>query len=104
MSTAQSALIDVFPNGSDGVAATDHRVELAELQSRQEVLKCTLVAQEKIETIRGDYALLRRLVHRIRELKADEMPSQSQKNFVDDLFRQEESLDSLATSLVCFLE
>ena len=58
MSTAQSAPIDVFPNGSDGVAATDHRVEVAELQSRQEVLKCTLAAQQKIETIRGEYAVL----------------------------------------------
>jgi hypothetical protein len=104
MSTAKSAPIDLFPNGSDGVAVTDHKVEVAELQSQQEVFKCTLAAQEKIETIRGEYAVLRRLVHRIRELKADEMPSQSQKNFVDDLFRQGESLDSLATSLACFLE
>ncbi len=104
MSTAQSAPPEFLMSGADDASAENHRVEVAELQSQQEVLKCTLAAQEKIETIRDEYAVLRRLVHRIRELKADEMPSQSQKNFVDDLFRQGESLDSLATSLVCFLE
>ncbi len=104
MSTTRSAPVDGFPIASAGIAATDHRVEVAELQSRQEVLKCTLAAQEKIETIRGEYAAFCRLVQRMRELKADEIPSQSQKNFVDDLFRQGESLDRLATSLICFLE
>ncbi len=72
MSTVQSASIDIFPNGTDGVAAMNQSAEVAELQSRQEMLTCTLAAQEKIETIRSEYAILRRLVHRIRELKADE--------------------------------
>jgi hypothetical protein len=47
MSTAQSASIDIFPNDSDGVAAVNHSAEVAELQSRQEVLKYALAVQEK---------------------------------------------------------
>jgi hypothetical protein len=99
MSNAQSAPIELLLNGTE-----DHKAELAKLQMEQEMLKYTLAVQDKFETIRGEYVALRRLVYQIRDLKANEPSSQSQKNFVDDLIRHEESLDGLATSLTRFLD
>ena len=98
MLTTQTAPLEIVLNGVE-----DHKFELAKLELEQELLKFTLAAQEKFDTIRGEYAALRSLVYQIRELRADESPSQTQRYFVDDLIRQEESLDVLATSLTRFL-
>lgn len=99
MSTAQTAPLEIFLNGAE-----EHKVELAKLQWEQELLKYTLAAQDKFETIRGAYAALRSLIYQIRELKADQPSSQSERYFVDDLIRQEQGLDVLATSLTRFLD
>ncbi len=80
------------------------KVELDEVQKEQDALQCTLAAQNKIETIRGEYVALRTLVVRIHELKGGEAPSQAQKSFWDSLVQQERDIDLLAASLERFLE
>ena len=50
MSTAQTAPLEIFLNGAE-----EQKVELAKLQWEQELLKYTLAAQDKFETIRGAY-------------------------------------------------
>ncbi len=85
-------------------ACGDHNAELATVQVQQEVLRCAIAAQDRLKTIRGEYANLRWLIYRIRELRPDQTQSRSQTNFVDDLIRQQESVDDLATSLTCLLD
>ena len=85
-------------------ACGNHTAELANVQVQQEVLRCTITAQERLKTIRGEYSDLRSLVYRIRELRLDQTPSRSQKSLVDDLLRQQQSVDGLAASLTCLLE
>jgi hypothetical protein len=85
-------------------ACGDHKAELVNIQLQQEILQCAIAAQERLQTIRGDYAEVRSLVHRIRELKADQEPSRAQRNLVDDLVRQQDGVDEIATSLACLLD
>jgi hypothetical protein len=101
MSTAEAPAKDPLTVAD---ACGNHKVELAEAQMQQQVLKCTIAAQQKLETIRGEYADLRSLVYRIRELRVDRAPSRSQRSLLDDLIRQQESVDDLATSLTCLLD
>jgi hypothetical protein len=85
-------------------ACGDHTAELANIRVQQEVLKCVSAAQNRLMTIRGEFADLYSLVYRIGELRPDHTPSRSQKNLVDDLLRQQLSVDDLATSLTCLLD
>jgi hypothetical protein len=85
-------------------ACGEHTVELASVRLQQEVLSCAIAAQERLTTIRGDYADVRWLVRRIRELKADQEPSRAERNLVDDLVRQQQGVDEIATSLACLLD
>jgi predicted nuclease with TOPRIM domain len=101
MSKTESPANDPLLNAD---ACGDHKVELVDIQMQQEVLRCALAAQEKLQSIRSEYADVRSLVYRIRELKANERPSRIQRNLVDDLVRQQLSVDDIATSLTCFLE
>ena len=101
MPTAKAPANDPFTVAD---ACGKHTAELATVQVQQEVLKCAITAQQRLEIIRGEYADLRSLVFRIRELRFDQTPSRSQTNLVDDLIRQQESVDHLATSLTCLLE
>ena len=101
MTKAEAATNDPLLNAD---ACGDHKVELVNIQLQQELLECAMAAQERLQTIRGDYADLRSLVHRIRELKADQEPSRAQRNLVDGLVRQQESVDEIATSLACLLD
>ena len=101
MPTAKAPANDPFTVAD---ACGDHNAELAIVQVQQEVLRCAITAQERLKTIRGEYADLRSLVYRIRELRPDLTPSRSQKSLADDLIRQQESVDDLATSLTCLLE
>jgi hypothetical protein len=101
MPSAKATANDPF-TGAD--ACGDHTAELATVQVQQEVLRCAIAAQDRFMTIRGEYADLRSLIYRIRELRPDHTPSRSQKNLVDDLIRQQESVDYLAASITCLLE
>ena len=85
-------------------ACGDHNAELANVQVQQEVLRCAITAQERLKTIRGEYSDLRSLVYRIRELRLYQTQSRSQKSLIDDLIRQQECIDDLATSLTCLLD
>ena len=100
MSKAETATNDPLVKAN---ACGDHTVELANVRLEQEVLSCAIAAQERLTTIRDEYANLRSLVHRIRELKADQEPSRAERNLVDNLVRQQESVDEIATSLACLL-
>jgi hypothetical protein len=63
-----------------------------------------LAAQERFETIRGDFAALLSLVNKIQELKADTKSSQACRKFLKHLIEQEMSLGYLAASLDSVLE
>jgi hypothetical protein len=101
MPTAKAPANDPFTVAD---ACGDHNAELATVQVQQEVLKCAIAAQQRLEIIRGEYADLRSLIFRIGELRPNQTPSRSQTNLVDDLIRQQEGVDCLATSLTCLLE
>jgi hypothetical protein len=104
MSTAIADPLEVIFAGAGDDSTNRHNAELAKLQLQHEVLKCTLAAQERFETIRGDFAALLSLVNKIQEIKADKRPSQARKKFLNDLVEQERSLNYLAASLVRVLE
>jgi hypothetical protein len=99
MSTVQSIPPELFLNGVE-----DHRAEFEKLQLEQMVLRCVLAAQNKLDTIRAEYGVLRSLVSQIRELKTDEPHLRPQRNFLEALVDQEARLDVLATSLIRFLD
>jgi hypothetical protein len=101
MPTAKAPANDPFTLAD---ACGNHTAELANVQVQQEVLRCAITAQERLTTIRGEYADLRSLVYRIRELRPDQTQSRSQKSLVEDLIRQQERIDDLATSLTCLLD
>ena len=104
MSTAKSDPLEEFFNAKDEDGTKRHNAELAKVQSQQEALNCTLAAQEQLETIRRGYGTLRSLVQQIQQLQLDKPPTRSQTRFVDELIRQEQTLDFLTTSLTAFLE
>jgi hypothetical protein len=104
MSTATADPLEVIFAGADDASQKRHTAEIANLEVQKEVLKCTLAAQERFETIRGDYAALLSLVNKIQELNADKAPSQARRKFLNHLIEQEISLDYLAASLVSVLE
>jgi len=85
-------------------ACGNHTAELATVQVQQELLRCASAAQDRLKAIRGEYADLRGLIYRIRQLRPDLTPSRSQKSLIDDLVRQQDSVDDLATSLTCLLD
>jgi hypothetical protein len=101
MPTAKAPTDDPFTLAD---ACGNHTAELANVQVQHEVLSCAFAAQQRLESIRGEYADLRSIVYRMRELRPDLTPSHSQKSLVDDLIRQQESIDALATSLTCLLD
>jgi hypothetical protein len=101
MSTAKAPTNDPFTVAD---ACGDHTAELANVQVQQEALRCAFAAQDRLKTIRGEYADLRSLVYRIRELRPDQTPSHLQKKLIEDLIRQQQSVDDLATSLTCLLD
>jgi hypothetical protein len=101
MRTAKAPANDSFTLAD---ACGNHTAEIANVQVQQEVLRCAVRAQERLQTIRGEYSDLRSLVYRIRELRPDPTPSRSQRSLVDDLIRQQESVDHLAASLTCLLD
>ena len=101
MPTAKAPANDPFTVAD---ACGDHDAELATVQVQQEVLRYAFAAQQRLESIRGEYSDLRSIVYRIRELRPDLTPSRSHKSLVDDLIRQQESVDGLAASLTCLLE
>ena len=67
------------------------------MQSQQEVLKCTLAAQDQLETIRREYGTVRSLVQQIQELQPDKPRTRSQMKFVDELIRQKQSVKFLCS-------
>jgi hypothetical protein len=101
MPTAKALANDPFTLAD---ACGNHTAELANIQVQQEVLRCAITAQERLKTIRGEYADLLSLVYQIRKLRLDQTQSRSQKSLIDDLIRQQESIDDLATSLTCLLD
>jgi hypothetical protein len=101
MATAKAPANDPFTLAD---ACGDHAAELASIRVEQEVLSCAITAQERLKIIRGEYADLRSLVYRIRELRPNQTQSPSQKSLIDDLIRQQESIDDLATSLTCLMD
>jgi hypothetical protein len=101
MPTVQAPTQDPFFNAD---ACGDHKAELANVQRQQQISKCVLAAQEKLDAIRGEYAAVGSLVREIIELKADGPLLQPQKNFLEALIDQEQHLNALATSLIQFLD
>lgn len=104
MSTVESDSLETFFNGQDEDGMQRHKVELAKVQSQNEVLKCTLAAQEQIETIRREYDTLRSLVQQIQQLQPEKPATLSQSKFIYELIRQKEAVGFLATSLMPFVE
>ncbi len=104
MSTAKSDPLEQIFNAEDEDGTKRHTAELAQMQSQQEALKCTLAVQEQLDAIRREYGALRRLVQKIQQLQPDKPSTRSQTKFFDELIRQEESFDVLAASLAGFVE
>lgn len=104
MSTATTDRLEVIFAGTADASQSGHAADIANLQLQQAVLKCTLAAQDKFETIRGDYAALLSLVNEIQKLNADKAPSQARRKFLNHLIEQEISLNYLASSLVSVLD
>ena len=104
MSTAKPDPLEEIFNAADEDGTRRHTAELAKTQSQQEVLKCTLAAQDQLDSIRREYGSLRSLVLKIQQLQPEKPPTRSQTKFINELIRQEESFDFLAASLMCFVE
>ena len=104
MSTTTAHPLDVIFAGAGNDSTKRHNTALANLKLEHEVLRCTLAAQEKFETIRTNFAALHSLVHNIQELKANNQPSRGRKDFMSRLIEQEMSLNYLAATLDRVLE
>ncbi len=104
MSTTKTDPLEELLNAHDEDGTKRHKVELANVQSQQDVLKCALAAQDQIEAIRREYGTLRSLIQRIQQLQPDKSPTRSQTKFIYELIRQKESVDFLAASVMAFVE
>lgn len=104
MSTAKLDPLEGLFNAEDEDGTKRHKAELAQTQSQHEMLKSILAAQDQLDAIRREYCTLRSLLEKIERMQPDKPGSRFRVKIMDELVRQEQSLNFLASSLTHFLE